>query len=618
MPITTRLLAAGAAGLALAGSLIAPGPVSASPTVIAPSPTAAGAPGVAGASGVASASGVAGASDVAGASGATGERTSAVERRRVDAVPTPKLNWYSCYSWAQCTTAGVPLDYDRPHGKKVELALLRVKARDQKHRIGTLFVNPGGPGGSAVAMALAAPYFLSDAVLARFDVVGIDPRGIGFSDPVKCFADAGRQESTLDTIDMGFPWGRAQEKSFVAAARKEARACSTTGRELAGAMSTAEVVRDMDVMRRAVGDSKLTFLGFSYGTAIGQYYANMFPDRFRAVAVDGVIDPRAWVGGARTDNQIQDDRLRSADGAWKALAELLRRCSAAGPARCEFSKSPMGRFRVISERLKKKPITVDGEKLTYALFISVVLSALYSTTAGADITGLAAQVYQLTTPGHVPSKATRATAAALIGRMRAQAEGRAYPYDNSFDAYAAVMCTDGRHPSSASWPKASARADQRAQYFGRAWAWASVQCARDLWTVRDEDAYTGPFNRHTKHPVLFVGSFWDPATNYTDAVSASRLFPNSSLLSSNNWGHTAYGTSVCATGIMDRYLLYRALPAKGATCMGAEQPFRTPLTDNHKTAQAADAFDLATASVTEIAAHGLPTAGSTKVLPPVR
>jgi len=587
MPITTRLLAAGAAGLALAGAIVAPAPAAASAARTS-------------------------ATSVAPA------RTSETERRRVDSVRTPALHWYSCYSWGQCATAKVPLDYDRPYGKQVTLALVRVKAKDQKHRIGSLFVNPGGPGGQATTMALAAPLFLSEAILDRFDVVGMDPRGIGFSDQVDCFGSAAKQTPTMRTMDIGFPWGAAEEKAYIKAAQNEAKACSTTGRELAGAMSTAEVARDMDVMRRAVGDSKLSYLGFSYGTAIGQYYANMFPDRFRAIAVDGVIDPQSWVGSAATAGQIQDDRLHSADGAWKALLEILRRCDRAGAAKCEFSGSPLHRFRVIAERLKAKPLTILDEKITYAVFISLVLGALYEPVAGALVTGIAAILYELTTPGASPSTAQLQAAKSAIVGMKRQAAGRAFPYDNSFDAYSAVMCTDGRHPAhGSSWPAAAARADKRATYLGRAWAWASVQCARDTWNVRDEDAYTGPFTKLTERPVLIVGSFWDPATNYADAVRSSKLLPNSRLLSSDNWGHTAYGTSACATGWVDRYLLYRALPAKGTTCVGDTQPFVQDLDTGAATSTATDAFDLRTATPAEIAAHGLPAPGAPKVLPPV-
>jgi hypothetical protein len=343
----------------------------------------------------------------------------------------------------------------------------------------------------------------------------------------------------------------------------------------------------------------------------------MFPDRFRAIAVDGVIDPTAWVGSAATGGQIEDDRLRSADGAWKALAELLRRCAQAGPTRCAFSQSPLRRFRVVAERLKARPVSLTGVRVTYAIFISMVLGALYTTDAGADVTDLAANLYLLTTPGHVPTAAKLAEVTATVSRLRRQAAGRAFPYDNSFDAYSAVTCTDGRHPAhGTAWPKAAARADKRATYLGRAWAWATVQCARDSWTVRDEDAYTGPFNRRTQHPVLVVGSFWDPATNYVDAVRSSRLLPNSRLLSSDNWGHTAYGTSPCATSWMDRYLLYRALPPRGTTCVGTAQPFTTTLDSGTATAQA-DSWDLRTATPAEIVAHGLPAPGTPKILPPV-
>jgi pimeloyl-ACP methyl ester carboxylesterase len=580
MSLTSRLLAAAAAGLALAGTLIAPATASAA----APGAYA---------------------------------LTSATERRRVDSVKTPRLNWYSCYDWGQCATAKVPLDYDSPNGKQITLALLRVPARDQKHRIGSLFVNPGGPGGSATAMALGAPYFLSKSILDRFDVVGMDPRGVGFSQQVDCFPSAARQLPSLKSLAMGFPWGAKQEKAFITAAQSEARGCSTTGRELAGAMSTAEVARDMDVMRRAVGDAKLTYLGFSYGTALGQYYANMFPDRFRAVVVDGVIDPKAWVGGTATAGQIQDDRLHSADGAWKALAEILRRCAAAGPAKCELSDAPMRTFRAVAESLKAKPVTLDGDTITYAGFIGLVLSALYGPDAGDEITDLTAKLYDLTTPGAKPSSTQVALAKATVARMRSRSAGREFPYDNSFDAYSAVMCTDGMHPAhGSSWPAAAARADKRATYLGRAWAWASVQCAGDHWTVRDEDAYTGPFNKLTAHPVLVVGSFWDPATNYDDAVKSSRLLPNARLLSSNNWGHTAYGTSACATTWTDRYLLFRALPPRGTTCVGDAQPF-TKLLTSTAAAASVDGFNLRTATPAEIAAHGLPPANAPKVLPPV-
>jgi hypothetical protein len=221
--------------------------------------------------------------------------------------------------------------------------------------------------------------------------------------------------------------------------------------------------------------------------------------------------------------------------------------------------------------------------------------------AGADVTMLAAELWKLT------STPKAATASSVTGR--------AFPYDNSSDAYAAVMCTDGLHPGkAANWPAKAARADKRAPYFGRLWAWQSVQCARDIWKVRDEDAYTGPFTKRTRNTVLVVGSYWDPATNYYEAVSSAAKLPNSRLLSSDNFGHTAYGTSTCVTRAMDHYLLYKALPARGTVCKG-EQPFTHKLSDGTK--EAAPGLDLATATKAEIVAEGLPAEGEPQLLPPV-
>jgi pimeloyl-ACP methyl ester carboxylesterase len=547
------------------------------------------------------------------AAAASSAVTRATEARRVDRVATPRLHWYSCYGYAQCATARVPLDYDRPGGAQTTVALLRVKATDQRHRIGSLFVNPGGPGGSATTLALAAPFFLSDALLKRFDIVGMDPRGVGFSDDVRCFSSEGTQTAALKGMTPFFPVGAKQEKAYLRSAQKLATGCATTGRTLASSMSTAEVARDMEVMRRAVGDKKLNYLGFSYGSALGEYYANMFPDRFRALAIDGTINPTAWVGTAKTRGMVQDERLRSADGAYRALQEMLKRCEKAGSTRCEFAGPNVPqKFKTLADRLRKNPLKVGTLSLSYADFIGVVLQLLYLPTGSELISLLAAELWTLTNTS--PASAETAAVAAFTRQF-----GRSFPYDNSIDAYTSVMCTDGLHPAHASsWPKLAAAADKRAPYFGRAWAWASVQCAGDTWKVLDEDAYRGPFNRRTANPVLVVGSYWDPATNYQDAVKTAKLMPNSRLLSSANWGHTAYGTSSCADKGIDQYLLYRALPAKGTVCVGQDQPFTTPLIDTVVilSGQSA-ALSLRTPTKADFASRGLPAPGAPKQLPPV-
>ncbi|MFI2710387.1 alpha/beta hydrolase [Micromonospora sp. NPDC018662] len=580
MPRVIRSLAAtGIAGILLAGSAV-------SPAVAAPTPQP-----------------------------TTYDRTSAAEARRVDRVPTPKLDWYACYDYAECATVRLPLDYDNPKGATTEVALLRVKARDQQHKVGSLFLNPGGPGGSGTSIALAAPYFLGDDLLDRFDVVGVDPRGVEASDNIKCFRTVKDQTKAYGGLNVAFPWTKAEEKAYVAASKAVGTACSTTGKPLTGAASTAEVARDMDVLRRAVGDKKLSYLGFSYGTALGQYYANMFPDRFRALVVDGVLNPNAWVGQGQARNQVQEARLRSADGAYKALHEILVRCGKAGAEQCALAArgNPVAGYETVAKRLRKKPAVIDDPDngsftVSYADFVGATLSALYDPYGWQSVVDITEQLLTATDPA--AGKAAAATARQALAARAAQARqqrGYDFPYNNGLETFLTVDCTDAYHPKSAdAWPALSAREDQRAPYFGRAWAWGTSPCARNTWTVRDEDAYTGPFNRTTTAPVLVVGNYWDPATNYQGAVGSAALLPNSRLLSSDSWGHTAYGTSACATGKIDAYLLTGKVPAKGTLCVGDAQPF-----------QEDPAAGRVAASKSELARAGAPGRGEPKRLPPV-
>ena len=525
----------------------------------------------------------------AGATAPTSDVTSAQEAARVDSVPTPKLNWYKCYSVFECDTVRLPMDYDQPDGPTVEVAVLRAKAKDPAHRIGTLFVNPGGPGGSGTQFATVAQAILGRDVVNRFDIVGFDPRGTNFSDNVHCFGSVREQAAALAGFAVAFPVTFKEQHAWIGSSRSLGTGCSGTGQPLASSMSTAEVARDMDVLRRAVGDTKLTYLGFSYGTYLGQVYANMFPDRVRAVAIDGVMDPIAWTGTDATADQPQTDRLHSADGAWTALKELFRRCKAAGPSRCaEGGRNPQADFALVARRLKAKPIVqtdpVYGEfRFTYADFVATTLGALYSPLGGEEIMSNVSDLLMVTS-GTVPAPKQAASMHALVRRVTARTQradareksrpGWDFPYDSSLEAFTSVLCTDGRNPAdAASWSRSALAADRRAPYFGSAWIWASSPCASRTWTEPDQNAWDGPFDERTSAPVLVVGSYWDPATNYLGAYHVSRLLPNSRLLRSNSWGHTSYNTSACVTNAVNAYLVGQALPPVGRVCLGDDQPF---------------------------------------------
>jgi pimeloyl-ACP methyl ester carboxylesterase len=523
------------------------------------------------------------------------DRTSPLEAYRVDRVPTPRLSWTGCGSFApgaECATAELPLDYDEPNGPKTKIAVLRVKATDQAHKIGTLFVNPGGPAGSGTGFAATASTFMRPEVLARFDIVGFDPRGTQFSDNVRCWPGADDRDAVLAAFNVIFPRTPEETAAYITAVKAFGRACSTTGTPLSGSMSTAEVARDMDVLRRAVGDKQLTYFGISYGSYLGQVYANLFPDRVRALAIDAILDPVALVGTPATRSTPSSVRLKQAEATARALLELLVRCRRAGPERCSFAATgdPVASYNTLIAALKKTPLTFNDPimgttTVTYPEAISG-LQLLLTTTEGvasiADILTWASTLQNATAPA-----AQREAAAAALSRAVAQLRSQSTPdpttgpwptspYDNDVEARHTVMCTDGLHPARADkWPAYADAADARVPGFGRLAAWSDVPCASSTWTALDEDAYRGPFTHRTANPVLIIGNYWDPVTNYDNAVAASKLLPNSTLVSVDSWGHTAFTRSACLDKAIENYLVTTAPPAQGTHCVGDYQPFTT-------------------------------------------
>lgn len=498
--------------------------------------------------------------------------TSATERRRVDRVKAPKLGWFKLSgSDVSLATTKLPRDYDKPNGAKVEVALAKLPATDQAHKVGTLFINPGGPGGSGVELTLSASLIFSPSVLKRFDIVGFDPRGGNYSSEVACFSNF-RQLQAAESGMGNLPITAKLRATYLASAERMAKGCSGHGKSLAAAVSTAEVARDMDVLRRAVGDRKLNYFGFSYGSYLGEVYANMFPDRLRSMVIDGVIDPVAWQGTSATSGTPMSLRLKSAEGSWSALQETFRLCKLAGPTYCALS-NPEATFEKVAKNLRTAP--VDDLDLDYQSFISMVLSMLYSQEYGPEaIIDIVSELNDYYTSVSATGVEAATTA---VSRLKKLIAAFGFPYDNSMDTYSSVVCTDALQPKNPSvWrPLIYAEGNTTAKYFAEMWGWQDVQCATKYWKATDEDAYRGSFTHYTSAPVLIVGDYHDPATNYAGAVATHKLMPNSYLLSSDSWGHTAYGTSACVTDAVNAYLRKLAKPAD-KVCSGDYVPFTTP------------------------------------------
>ena len=502
------------------------------------------------------------------------------------APDTPRVSWSPCYREFglpfECGTVQVPLDHDGPGGAAISIALVRLAASGPGTRIGSLFLNPGGPGGSGVDFLLGIAPIMPPPLRARFDLIGFDPRGIARSTAVRCFGNP-RQWAPLFT-PFSFPVTPGEEAQWAAADQYLAGACDQRAARIIDHMSTADVARDLDLLRQAVGDQLLTYVGYSYGSYLGVTYANLFPDKFRALVVDGVLDPVAWSTGAPGEAATMpfSTRLRSDAGAAATLDEFFRLCDAGGP-NCAFAGNAAARFAALAARLRAEPHVIlnpfTGETVpfSYADLIGNALGAMYDSFSWPSFAAFLA---------FIDANATPAVLGAQLAQVHEQLgliTKRGFPrYRNGPEGGTSVFCSDSDNPGSFhAWSAAAAASETQFGYFGRLWTWVSSPCVS--WPGADPDRYMGPFTAPTLHPVLVVGNHFDPATRYEGAVTVHDLLPNSSLLTVHAWGHTSLLLSQCATVATTSYLITGTPPPSGIVCQQDIVPFTVPLTSTAST-----------------------------------
>jgi pimeloyl-ACP methyl ester carboxylesterase len=499
----------------------------------------------------------------------------------------PELDWRACPAGSseegellapyRCTTVDVPLSYRDPAGQSIELALGLLPAADPDRKLGTLFWNPGGPGGSG-----RIPPAFSAALHERFDIVGFDPRGVGESTPLRCFET---NEQAFELLAWDFPITLAQERDVVERTRQATELCERNGGPLLEHMSTANVARDLDLLREAVGDDALTYLGFSYGTQLGSVYANLFPEHVRALALDAVLDPVEWTTGYAPRDAFAPFtyRLGSHLGSQDAFTTFLAAC--ATDERCAFREEDVDLRRKYDRLLsaaRRRPIEVldpDGERftITYQTLVSITIGLLYDPAASA-ILAETLQVLHLAAerreerPGAMRVRDRDVVLEAPRQRpfTRLQEEE---PYVG-IEWFSAISCTDTSNPSNPwAWSRYARRADREASPFGAPWVYASLPCA--TWPGADPDRYTGPWDRPTANPLLLVGNrLGDPATPYEDAArTATEVLADARLLTLDSFGHVAFFQSACVVDAVERYLIDLELPAEGTVCQPDRAPF---------------------------------------------
>ncbi|MCG8920480.1 alpha/beta hydrolase [Actinokineospora sp. PR83] len=474
-----------------------------------------------------------------------------------------------------CARHPVPIDPARPQRGTVELALMRRAADNPDTRIGSLFLNPGGPGGSGYKLPQAMKNYLSPEVLSRFDLIGFDPRGVGRSSPVRCFTTQ-EDNDALNARISAIPLTEEQERSTNAAYGDYGRACGQLGGPLLNHMSTEHVARDLELLRAGVGDAKLNFLGFSYGTLIGATYANLFPQNARAIVLDGNVDPLL-----RTTNGLEYDRQRT-EGFELALDELLTQCDSAGPAACAFSGDAKAKFTELRDTAERDgtlrfPALSPDWRMTFEAFTNFMSTAVYNQAVELPTVAILLQsAYDALHPSGARAR-TAATPAITLPPNAFEPSRDILPDSpyTSDDSYSAVNCTDKPflHWPGLVPPIADAW-DRAMPTFGRGLAWGDPGiCVQWPFAARWAERYTGPWNRSTPNPVLLVGNTHDPATRYAFSQRMSTRLGNARLVTVEAIGHTILGRSTCADRIATDYLINLAAPAKGTVCQPNEVAF---------------------------------------------
>lgn len=456
-----------------------------------------------------------------------------------------KIAWSSCGGGFQCGKLTVPVSYAAPGGPSIQLAVIRLRASDQAKRIGSLVLNPGGPGGSGVDYARAAPAILAASLRARYDIVGFDPRGVGASDPVHCLTDKLTDEELSADATPDTP---AEVGTLVSLAKQFADGCATRAPELFAHIGTVDVARDVDVLRSALGDKKLYWFGASYGTFIGATYADLFPTHVGRMVLDGAIDPTL------TNAELARGQAK---GFEVALQRFVEDCDTETDCPLpQGTAAGLARIRAFFAQLNTRPMSTQGGRpLTEALAMNAVLSYLYFPP-----TDWEQLRYGLST-------AFAGDGSVLLGLLddRLDRNHDGHFLDNSFDALNAVNALD--HTDRAGPAQTAVLARQwakEAPTWGAFMAWSNLPFA--YWKAPPTDAphrITAPGSP----PILVVGTTYDPATPYAWAQSLAKQLSKGVLLTRIGDGHTAYGMgSDCIDNAINTYLLTGVTPPPGTIC----------------------------------------------------
>ena len=461
-------------------------------------------------------------------------------------VPVTGVQWHSCTgaegpAHYQCATIAVPRDPSNPSSGTISMAIDRRPADGQK--IGSVIVNPGGPGASGVDSLplLVAP--MPNNLLARFDIVGFDPPGVQRTAPIVCLDSAGLQSYYHVDPEPATPAGL---DALVQADRTFDSGCESRSSAELPYVSTVDAARDMDVLRSDLGDAKITYFGFSYGTFLGATYADLFPQNVRAMVLDGALDPSLAV-----ITQL-DQQAAALDG---QLRQFFTWCKTAALRTCPWRPSgdSMAAYRALLTRVASKPLPATGTTRTVGTseLLYGTAAALYNTNTWEDL-GVTLQAASLGDGTDFLQFFDLYTGRHPDGS-----------YDNLFEANSAINCLDTPSPTMSQIQAAAPQAEAAAPIFGLQNLYGELSCL--VWPIPATGKVGAP-HAPGAPPIVVVGSTGDPITPYQWAQSLASELSSGVLLTRVGDGHTAYRSSSCIRNAVDAYLIGLTVPATGTTC----------------------------------------------------
>jgi pimeloyl-ACP methyl ester carboxylesterase len=438
------------------------------------------------------------------------------------------LSWSDCGGGYQCSSLLVPIDYLHPDGATMHIAVIR-KPATGTHR-GSLIINPGGPGASGIEYARSAASQFA-GVTSGYDLVSFDPRGVGQSRPIRCLTTA--QLDQFVHIDPT-PDTPAEHAQVVQSSKQFANDCWKKNGNYLEHVGTIDAARDMDVLRAALGDAKLTYYGASYGTYLGAKYAQLFPTRIRAMVLDGALDPTQPLFA---ENKVQ------AEGFETDLRDFLANCASQ-------SSCPLGDTEASAEqgldrlqaRVDANPIAVGDRSLGPGEFFEGLALGLYSTTYWPNLRTALADAQ------NGDGRLLLLFSDALTGR-----NDNSDTYNNLIESNLAINCIDRPSPTSiAAYDQAAKDFGKLAPHFGTPIAYGSMPCA--FWPVPPVEQ-VHPVTAPGAPPIVVIGTTRDPATPYVWAKALAKQLSSGVLVTYDSDGHTAYGGgNPCITSDVNGYL----------------------------------------------------------------